>query len=98
MEMEEIVVTGDKDLTWQDFDDDKRETCDIDKHDEDIYYTDRASKMEGMKLRTLTCLINKCTSKQHFPNVDSLRRHMENTHQKTFCLVCLKGRTVFIRE
>ena len=51
-----------------------------------------------MKLRTLTCLMTNCSTKQHFPNEESLRRHMEKTHEKTFCKVCLKGRTVFIRE
>ena len=97
-ELSEVVITGDKALTWDDFIGGRRHDCDQDRTDETIYYTDRNSKVEGMKLRTLTCLINNCSTKQHFPNNESLRRHMEKTHEKTFCLVCLKGRTVFIRE
>ena len=97
-ELEEVVITQDKKLTWNSFDKKVRDECDQDKEDESIFYHDRASKIEGMKLRVLTCLINQCTAKKPFPNQESLRRHMETTHQKTFCLVCLKGRTVFIRE
>ena len=39
-----------------------------------------------------------CNSAQAFPNVESLRRHLESVHQKTFCKICLQGRTIFIRE
>lgn len=27
-----------------------------------------------------------------------MQRHLETQHEKTFCKICLKGRTVFIRE
>ena len=97
-ELEEVVITQDRNLTWRRFDSSVRHDCDQDRADESIFYNDRGCKIEGMKLRTLTCLINNCSSKQQFANQESLRRHMETTHQKTFCLVCLKGRTVFIRE
>lgn len=33
-----------------------------------------------------------------FANVENLRRHLEQVHQKTFCKICLKGRAIFIRE
>ena len=97
-ELNEIVITSDRSLTWKKFDDRVRHDCDQDRADDSIFYTDRPSKIEGMKLRTLTCLISNCSTKQTFANQESLRRHMETVHQKTFCLVCLKGRTVFIRE
>ena len=67
-ELAEIVVTADRTLTWARFDKTVRHECDQDRADETIFYTDRASKMEGMKLRTLTCLIANCPSKNHFPN------------------------------
>ena len=67
-ELEEIVVTQNKKLTWSQFDNDVRHECDQDRTDETIYYTDRASKIEGMKLRTLTCLIPNCDHKKQFPN------------------------------
>lgn len=56
------------------------------------------AKFAGMQLRALSCLIHGCNAEAVFPNVESLRRHLENAHQKTFCKICLKGRTVFIRE
>lgn len=51
-----------------------------------------------MQLRSLQCLMYNCNPHQHFPNIESLRRHLETAHQKTFCKICLKGRTVFVRE
>ena len=79
-ELEEIVVTSRRDLTWNEFDRRVRHDCDQDRDDDSIYYTDRKSKIEGMKLRTLTCLINNCQHKKAFPNETALRQHMETTH------------------
>ncbi len=79
-ELEEIVVTQDRSLTWSRFDKTVRHDCDNDRKDDTIHYTDRQSKIEGMKLRTLTCLIANCTTKTNFPNSDVLRRHMETVH------------------
>lgn len=67
-ELEEVVITGNRSLTWNEFDRRVRHECDQDREDESIYYTDRASKIEGMKLRTLNCLIANCSHKGHFPN------------------------------
>ena len=50
-ELDEIVITGNRGLTWEEFDENVRYDCDQDRQDESIYYTDRASKIEGMKLR-----------------------------------------------
>ena len=79
-ELTEIVVTARRGLTWDHFDKTVRLTCDTDREDDTIYYTDRASKIEGMKLRTLNCLFPKCTTRTHFPNHQSLRMHMESAH------------------
>ena len=92
------MITADRSLTWERFDKRVRHDCDEDRTDDSIFYTDRAAKIEGTKLRKLTCLIHNCQSRQNFPNNESLLRHMETTHQKTFCKICMKGRTVFIRE
>ena len=67
-ELEEIVITGNKNLTWDEFDESVRHDCDQDREDDTIYYNDRASKNEGMKLRYLNCLIANCNTRQHFPN------------------------------
>jgi len=67
-ELEEVVITSDRGLTWANFDKNLRNECDKDRVDETIFYRDRPSKIEGMKLRTLTCLINSCSHKAHFPN------------------------------
>ena len=97
-ECDEIVVSANKNLTWNEFERRWKKKAITDKEDDTIYYEDVKAKAEGMKLRTLSCLIKDCQSRQVFPNVDSLRQHMESNHEKTFCKICLKGRTVFIRE
>ena len=79
-ELSEIVITARHGLTWDHFDKTVRHESDMDRTDDTIYYTDRASKIEGMKLRSLTCLIAKCQTRTHFPNQESLRRHMETSH------------------
>jgi len=89
------VISNKQDLTWEQFD---AEDCLQDKEDDTIFYEDSKAKAAGMQLRSLQCLMYNCPSTQNFPNVESLRRHMETQHQKTFCKICLAGRTVFIRE
>ena len=99
-ELDEIVISQDKNLTWKEFEEKKPAHPNNlkDKQDPTIYYEDHKAKAAGMKLRTLTCLIKDCPSTAPFPNEESLRRHLEQHHQKTFCKICLKGRMVFIRE
>ena len=97
-EMEEIVVSSNKDLTWEQFEWKVKKNSIQDKEDDTIYYEDIKAKAEGMRLRTLSCLIKDCKNRQVFQTVDQLRIHMEREHEKTFCKVCLEGRTVFIRE
>lgn len=94
-ECEELVVSSNKELQWSEV---KSKRLLQDREDADIYYEDTKAKASSMRLRSLQCLMHECQSNQHFPNVESLRRHLETTHQKTFCKICLEGRTVFIRE
>lgn len=76
-ECDEIVVSNDMQLVWDDF-----EPADAiqDKEDKSIYYEDTKAKAAGMSLRSLQCLMYNCTSTQNFPNVESLRRHSETVH------------------
>ena len=67
-ELGEVIITQDKKLTWDKFNRSVRHDCDQDRADESIFYHDRACKIEGMKLRTLTCLISNCQAKKPFPN------------------------------
>lgn len=81
-ELEEIVISKDWDLTWKQFEETgKSEPRTLrDREDPSIYYEDGKAKGAGMQLRTLTCLIHNCSSTQHFPNEESLRRHLETHH------------------
>jgi E3 ubiquitin-protein ligase ZNF598 len=62
-EQDEIVITTDRELTWDNFDRRLRRKCLIDKEDDSIYYEDVKAKAEGMRLRTLSCLIHDCNSR-----------------------------------
>ena len=97
-DLDEIVITDDKELTWSFFNKKIKRNCEEDPEDDTVYYHNEASKKASLHLRTLNCLIHNCASKQHFPNEPSLQRHLESAHEKTFCKICLKGRTVFVRE
>jgi hypothetical protein len=82
-ELPEIFVTENKDRTWQDFLDMKRERKSgvfRDKEDKNIYYESKQCTFAGMNLRALQCPMYGCNSKQMFPNIESLRRHLESQH------------------
>lgn len=71
----------------------------MDPEDDTIYYHTPEAKKASLQLRTLNCMIPSCNSvRSQFPNVASLQRHLETQHEKTFCKICLNGRTIFIRE
>jgi hypothetical protein len=98
-DLDEIVITEDKDLTWGVFNKKLKRRCEEDPEDDTVYYHTDAAKESSLALRNLTCIIHNCGhSNKQFPNVASLQRHLESNHDKTFCKICLKGRTVFIRE
>ena len=95
---EEVVLSSNIDLDWDDFEDEIRRHDLKDRYDESLFYDGEKARAEGMRLRILTCPIRGCGDRKRHGSVDLLRMHMETAHQKTFCKICLKGRTVFIRE
>jgi len=96
-ELEEIVISESKGLTWDEFQ--KSPKAMQDKVDPTIYYETPKAKAASLKLRSYTCLFKDCRfGMQDFHDDETLKRHMETEHQKTFCKICLKGRLVFIRE
>jgi E3 ubiquitin-protein ligase ZNF598 len=97
-ELEEILVTKNKQITWEEFNNKLRKKAIRDEEDRSIFYDSEKAWSAGMELRSLTCLMYQCTNSNIFPNVESLRRHLEQVHQRTFCKICLKGRAIFIRE
>jgi len=98
-ELDEIVISNDWSLTWSVFNKKVKRNCEEDPEDDTIYYHTDDARKASLTYRSLNCMIGNCPHhKQQFPNVASLQRHMETQHEKTFCKICLKGRTVFIRE
>ena len=61
-ELEEIVISQNKNLTWDEFEEMKPGLPNHlkDKEDPTIFYEDNKAKGAGMKLRTLTCLMKDC--------------------------------------
>ena len=57
---DEIVISRDPELLWED-------VCDKqmikDKEDAHIFYEDAKARTAGMELRSLNCLMHNCTSK-----------------------------------
>jgi len=76
-ELEEMIISQDLELEWENID---LEDCIQDKEDKTIFFEDAKAKGTAMQLRSLQCLMYNCNSTQNFPNVESLRRHMETTH------------------
>jgi len=97
-ELDEILVTKTKSMTWNEFNQKLRKRAIVDEEDDSIFYDGKPAQTAGMELRSLSCLMYGCNNASIFPNVESLRRHLEQVHQKTFCKICLKGRAIFIRE
>lgn len=97
-ELEEVLVTNNKALTWAEFEKRWRKKAIEDEEESSILYDNKQAQAVGMELRSLQCLMYNCNNTHVFPNVESLRRHLEQVHQKTFCKICLKGRAIFIRE
>lgn len=85
-------------MTYDIFEKELKETLAYDKEDPTIFYHNFKAKAASLKLRSMQCLIRDCPQEKQFPNIESLKRHLELDHQKTFCKICLKGRLVFVRE
>ena len=71
-ELDEVVITKDRDLDWKFFQKKLMSKCEEDSEDECIYYHDSECKQASMDLRNLTCMMYNCRSHQKFPNVPSL--------------------------
>ena len=59
--LDEVIVSKEKYLTWDDFED-KKNTLQYDREDQTIFYEDGKAKGAGMQLRQLTCLMHNCNS------------------------------------
>lgn len=57
--LEEIVVSNDLSLIWEEF---EPKDALQDKEDKSIYYSDSKAKALGISLRSLRCLMYNCTS------------------------------------
>ena len=71
-ELEEIVITDDKNLDWKIFEKKIMKKCENDPEDESIYYLNEACKKASLQLRTLQCMVKNCKATQQFPNIPSL--------------------------
>jgi hypothetical protein len=59
-ELDEIVITDDKNLTWETFNKKLKKKCEEDPEDDTIYYHNDACYEAGLKFRTLSCPILNC--------------------------------------
>ena len=71
-DLDEIVITEDKDLTWSFFNKKLKRKCEEDPEDDTVYFHNDAAKKASLHLRTLNCMMHNCQSKQQFPNIASL--------------------------
>lgn len=77
---EEVVLSSNIDLDWEDFEDEIKRHEIKDRYDSSLYYEDEKARAEGMRLRVLTCPIRNCGDKKRYGSVDLLRMHMETQH------------------
>ena len=61
-ELDEILITEDKEMTWSFFDKKLRKKCEEDPEDDSIYYQDEEAKKNSLSLRNLNCMIYNCQS------------------------------------
>ena len=64
-DLEEIVISSDKELEWEAC---AKKKMLRDKEDNDVYYEDGKAKASSMKLRSLQCLMHNCDSNKVYPN------------------------------
>ena len=62
-DLDEIVITDDKDLTWSFFNKKIKRNCEEDPEDDTVYFHNEAAKKASLHLRTLNCLIHNCDSR-----------------------------------
>ena len=61
-ELDEIVISDDKSLTWEVFNKKLKKKCEEDPEDDTVYFHNEAAKKASLHLRTLNCLIPSCPS------------------------------------
>ena len=61
-DLDEIVITDDRTLTWSFFNSKLKRKCEEDPEDDTIYYHNDESKRASLQLRTLNCMIHNCPS------------------------------------
>ena len=61
-ELDEIVISDDKDLTWEVFNKKLKKKAEEDPEDDTVYYHNDAAKGASLQLRTLNCIIPNCPS------------------------------------
>lgn len=59
-ELDEIVISDDKSLTWEFFNKKLKKKCEEDPEDDTIYFHSEAAKHASLELRTLNCPIANC--------------------------------------
>ena len=59
-DLDEIVITNDKSLTWSHFSKKLKRKCEEDPEDDTIYYMSEDAKRSSLALRNLTCMIHNC--------------------------------------
>ena len=61
-ELEEVLITHDKNIEWKHFDKKMKKSCEEDPEDECIYYHTDECRIAGMHFRNLTCMMHNCKS------------------------------------
>ena len=70
---------------------------DDDFNNNEVYYIDISSKEESLNLKGFKCPMNYCNS-EAFENLETLKNHLNDEHNKFFCDICLKDGKKFISE
>ena len=59
-DLDEIIITEDRSLTWQLAKKKLLKKCDVDPEDDTIYFHSHEAKKAALKFRTLNCMIPSC--------------------------------------
>lgn len=61
-DLDEIIISDDRELVWSFFDKKLRRKCLEDPEDDSIYYQNEEAKKASLAHRTLNCMIHNCLS------------------------------------
>ena len=59
-DLDEIVITDDKDMTWKFFNSKLKRKCEEDPEDDTIYFHNENAKKASLQYRTLNCIMKNC--------------------------------------